>query len=493
MVALPRNTPTALRDIALVLTTCFTGLRMQDLERICERNIEQKAMDPQTKAPRRFEFTLEVMKTNLDGTKILISEAPVMVPCICMTAMDNTELKAFKKQLKAQWDCACATECPYSIVRAYQNSKPERQGSRSSETTDKTAPGDMAYARATTTRGEPRELVRGKLGINELRKIPERVSQLLTPGVRPSKKVTGHAGRHTLVTEAMNAGVDSVTVAAASKHKDPATLKGYLRADAKLLCGAALGIGAKLLSSSQTRSTPKSSFASSEDDSDGEPEKENHAAHSSPTTHQKRKAEDSFSESVSESPASNKPATKKATTPNAAQKSTSPTAAKKSTTPTGAKKSTAANPAKKSNSPTAAKKSTPSSPKSCASESEMESGGESTALKTVKTRPGTPALAAVSKRKATPQPATRRVRFAGDVEDDDEDDDCSPESAQLQARTEMNRGSNMKRFSVPINGGRSSSSSSSSGTSSASSAHNESTTVVAQGGKKEVHMHFHFD
>ena len=53
---------------------------------------------------------------------------------------------------------------------------------------------------------------------------------------------TGHTGRVTLSSIAMNNNVGSVEVAAATKHRDPKCLLGYIRKDDSSLGAAALGV-----------------------------------------------------------------------------------------------------------------------------------------------------------------------------------------------------------------------------------------------------------
>lgn len=55
------------------------------------------------------------------------------------------------------------------------------------------------------------------------------------------KNPSGHSGRVTLSSIAMNNNVGSVEVGAATKHKDPKSLLGYIRKDDGSLGAAALG------------------------------------------------------------------------------------------------------------------------------------------------------------------------------------------------------------------------------------------------------------
>jgi hypothetical protein len=77
MLSLLHGTPHQLRDLALICVALFTGLRMQDLHRLFERNVEHLPME--NKTPRRFRLTMEVTKTNRGGVDITQQESVVVV------------------------------------------------------------------------------------------------------------------------------------------------------------------------------------------------------------------------------------------------------------------------------------------------------------------------------------------------------------------------------------------------------------------------------
>lgn len=64
------------------------------------------------------------------------------------------------------------------------------------------------------------------------------------PEALKMEKVTGHSGRHTLASIAVNSGVDSNHIAKVTHHKDPRALSLYQREDEATRLSAAMAIGA---------------------------------------------------------------------------------------------------------------------------------------------------------------------------------------------------------------------------------------------------------
>ena len=92
-----------------------------------------------------------------------------------------------------------------------------------------------------TSKGELRTLTCNSLGIHSIRDFTRLVNERL-PAHLQLFKPTGHSGRVTLSSIAMNNNVGSVEVAAATKHRDPKSLLGYIRKDDSSLGAAALGV-----------------------------------------------------------------------------------------------------------------------------------------------------------------------------------------------------------------------------------------------------------
>jgi hypothetical protein len=92
-----------------------------------------------------------------------------------------------------------------------------------------------------------------------MKKIPALINELLPEALRPSKPPIAHSGRHTLVTESVNAGVEDSVTQADSKRKGTSSFVRHVRPNDKTLSGAALGIGGAIKEMRKlTRSVPPS-------------------------------------------------------------------------------------------------------------------------------------------------------------------------------------------------------------------------------------------
>jgi len=86
-----------------------------------------------------------------------------------------------------------------------------------------------------------RTLTCNPLGIHSIRDLTKLVNERL-PAHLQLFNPTGHSGRITLSSIAMNNNVGSVEVAAATKHRDPKSLLGYIQKDDTSLGKAALSV-----------------------------------------------------------------------------------------------------------------------------------------------------------------------------------------------------------------------------------------------------------
>jgi hypothetical protein len=218
--------------------TCFTALRIEDVEGMKERMVTVKLANKTQ--PRRIIIVLDKTKNDKTGTGPIAGRT-FGLPCTCHLDMDVEETAAFAKQCKGAPKTRCPDLCPYQIVMDYQEAKPTALVASSKGAV--VALGEMAFGRMVAARGEERNLTTYKLGIKEMRKCINRVNARL-PEESKIARPTGHSGRTTLVTVAVNeGGVDPTLVAQASKHRDPKTCMGYIRPDEGTLMAAALGVG----------------------------------------------------------------------------------------------------------------------------------------------------------------------------------------------------------------------------------------------------------
>ncbi|KAJ1417793.1 hypothetical protein B484DRAFT_466539, partial [Ochromonadaceae sp. CCMP2298] len=192
------TTPEEIRDTATV----------EDVDYMKERNITLKQAT--TRDPRRIVIVLDKTKNDKSGTGP-VSGRTFVLPCLCHLDMDEDEEKVFKKTCKAKPRTPCPADCPYASFLHYQDAK-------------------SSFLEA-NSKGEVRSFTTYKLGIKEMWRCIVRVNARL-PEEHQLAKPTGHAGRTTLVTVAVNeGGVDPTTVALASKHRDPKFCAGYIRPD----------------------------------------------------------------------------------------------------------------------------------------------------------------------------------------------------------------------------------------------------------------------
>jgi hypothetical protein len=156
-----------------------------------------------------------------------------------------------------------------------QAAKPENKSAPSTTSNSTTADGDLPFARALASRGEPREMTRGQLGINELRKIFADVNTRLSDTVRLEKAPTGHSGRVSFISNCMNAGAGASAVGASSKHTNMEVLNGYIAPDDGFLCQASRVMGGAVLAAgNHIRSAPAGSQQFAESEPEEEEEKE---------------------------------------------------------------------------------------------------------------------------------------------------------------------------------------------------------------------------
>jgi len=159
--------------------------------------------------------------------------------------MDNVcgvAKKNFKRGLQVSAGlCECLLGCPFGLMRSYIRLLPDPQGSeRERERVGDPGIQALALFRAVKTLGLY-EFTKSPLGVNTLRGCIQKVNARLPKEFQISK-CTGHSGRMTMVTTSVNEGVDPTIVALASKHRDPSTLKGYIKPNTSTMMSAARAI-----------------------------------------------------------------------------------------------------------------------------------------------------------------------------------------------------------------------------------------------------------
>ncbi|KAJ1418191.1 hypothetical protein B484DRAFT_400557 [Ochromonadaceae sp. CCMP2298] len=243
MLQLLRSSPLEQRDSAVVILTCFTSLRIEDVEGMKERMLTVK---PANKShPRRIVMVLDHTKNDKTGQGPVAGRTYVL-PCTCALDMDAEETAKFAQLCKTNIKHPCPDVCPYQVVLDFQHAKPTSLDPSSKGKL--VAPGEMSFGRSLSARGDPRTLTTFKLGIREMRKCVVRVNARL-PEEHQLAKPTGHADRTTLVTVAVNEGGVDPTMGT--------------------LMAAALGVGRAVRGVVADAAAPQLPKEDSQEDSDG--------------------------------------------------------------------------------------------------------------------------------------------------------------------------------------------------------------------------------
>ena len=213
-----------LQALACVCFTCFTGIRIEDLHQANTANVTRTAST--TKNPRNWKIQLLKAKNDPDGTGPLENRT-WLVPCCCLVEHLEKEAKqSFARKLKANPLVSCISPCPLFLLECpLPNDKYS----------------NPSLFRALTSKGSNRTLTCNPLGISSIRDLTRLVNERLPINLQMINP-SGHSGRVTLSSIAMNNNVGSVEVSAATKHKDPKSLLGYIRKDDGSLGAAALGV-----------------------------------------------------------------------------------------------------------------------------------------------------------------------------------------------------------------------------------------------------------
>jgi len=155
-------TPEELRDQALAVWTCFSSMRMEDVDFAKTNEFTIKSADANN--ARRIVAVLRRTKNDKDGTGPVAGRTFVL-PCICLEGLSAPEKKAFAKKQQQEQFCECLSNCPFKCVKEYLDACPKVAASAD----------EGVFMRALTARGNPRGLTANKLGYNQLVPCLEKV------------------------------------------------------------------------------------------------------------------------------------------------------------------------------------------------------------------------------------------------------------------------------------------------------------------------------
>jgi hypothetical protein len=150
--------------------------------------------------PRCVKIILDKTKNDPLGTGPVANRTHLIL-CYCATYLDGKQKAAFMRLCSADKTgmaspCVCAT-CPYKYLVDYINLIPETSG-------------EHRFLRALSNGCDPKFLI-SPYGESSLREIPKLWNNILPEDLKVAKP-TGHSGRTTGVSIAMNNGGDSCKV-----------------------------------------------------------------------------------------------------------------------------------------------------------------------------------------------------------------------------------------------------------------------------------------
>ena len=148
----------------------------------------------------------------------------------------------------------CIAPCPYSFIDKFHRECPV---SNLKQEVPK-------LFRALTPKGLNRTLTCFPLEIGKIRDLTRLVNERLPTELQLTNP-SGHSGRVSLSSIAINNNVGSIEVAAATKHKDPKSLLGYVRKDDGVLGSAALGVAEAIKKRGRDFSIAEVEFDTDED------------------------------------------------------------------------------------------------------------------------------------------------------------------------------------------------------------------------------------
>jgi hypothetical protein len=228
------------QDVAIVSMGNFSSMRSRDLHALDSKNVTKLPMDKV--APRRYRFYLENMKNDMEGVRN-VEEREFMVPCLCLESLRKEESAVFRKQLKTDPDAECCTICPYDAVSKYRDMVPDPTGEmREAFRRNSPSQPSLSFFRSRATLGM-RQFLTTPLGINKIKGAFARVNARLDP-LLAVERPSGHTGRHSFVSGAINGGVSCEVVAKASKHRCAEALMKYNHPKDNQKVTPAIAIGA---------------------------------------------------------------------------------------------------------------------------------------------------------------------------------------------------------------------------------------------------------
>ena len=133
-----------------------------------------------------------------------------IIPCCCLVDLEKGAKQRFARQLSINPLVQCIAPCPYYFIDKFLRECPVSNLKLEVP----------KLFRALTPKGLNRTLTCFPLGIGKIRDLNRLVNERLPTELQLTNP-SGHSGRVSLSSIAINNNVGSIEVAAATKHKDP--------------------------------------------------------------------------------------------------------------------------------------------------------------------------------------------------------------------------------------------------------------------------------
>ena len=238
------NTSEEILDAAATSWSQFTAMRVEDMHSMESHLLVSYPMSKIT--PRGFKCILQKNKSDITGQGPEEGRS-YFLPCICLENLDEDKDKQkFIRQLKKYPFMECITPCPFDKIVKYRNLCPDPYGNiRLQERINNMELPTMKVWRARTTIGE-RRFISTPLGLKMIKYCFKRINKRLPENLKLNNPTPHGFGRGLHISTSVNSGTDPTIVAFTTKHKDPKTLKGYIKADDSTLCRSALNVAKTL-------------------------------------------------------------------------------------------------------------------------------------------------------------------------------------------------------------------------------------------------------
>jgi hypothetical protein len=202
-------------DFAVASLMLFIGFCLNDCHNLLSKHVQ--CLESSSGPPRHFKLFLVRSKNDPMGTDPNDIRT-FYCDCICRITLSGNKKINFSNRLKNDFFPCALSYCPFGKLLDYRNLIPDPDGAAY----DSMAPvqgfegKSLNLFRAQCSAGS-RDFMRSNLGINSIENILSNFIARVPLDIRPEGKVTSHSGRRSMVTTAINSGVDHWVVSHVSQ------------------------------------------------------------------------------------------------------------------------------------------------------------------------------------------------------------------------------------------------------------------------------------